>query len=167
MAYATAGLGYAGFAAGMVVGRYIGVEMIGVLQVAFVGLIVVDYLQPLLATMTKVGFVNGVNSLFADQRQALLVNGDLTANSAPKSAIALSYDAQMIYSLNYSILLLLLPPIIALILFIASKICKTKEKKEKLAEYSWIALCDFGLSAVVFLIYHIVVSLLVWAIYSK
>jgi hypothetical protein len=56
----------------------------------------------------------------------LLVKGDLTANSAPKSAVVLSYDAQMVYSLNYSILLLLLPPLTALILFIGSKICKTK-----------------------------------------
>lgn len=166
-AYAVAGLGYAGFTAGMAVGRFISVEMIGVVQLAFVGLIVVEYLQPLLAAMTKIGFVNGVNSLFSDQRQALLVNGDLTANAAPKTALALSYDAQMVYSLNYSILLLLLPPLTALILFIASKICKTKEKMERFERWSLIALCDFGLSAVVFLTYHILVSLLIWAIYSK
>jgi hypothetical protein len=66
VAYAVAGLGYAGFLGGMVVGRFISVEMIGVLQLAFVGLIVVDYLQPLLAAMTEIGFVNGVNTLFSD-----------------------------------------------------------------------------------------------------
>jgi cysteine-rich repeat protein len=65
LAYVVAGLGYAGFVGGLAIGRFISVEMMGVVQVAFVGLIVVDYLQPLLAAMAEIGFVNGVNSLFS------------------------------------------------------------------------------------------------------
>lgn len=37
----------------------------------------------------------------------------------------------MVYSLNYSVIILLLPSLVALSLFIASKITKTPERKEK------------------------------------
>lgn len=166
LAYAVAAVGYSGFLAGMFVGRFISVEMIGVLQVAFLGLISLQYMQPLFAALTNVAFVNGVNTLYSSQRQTLLVNGDLSSG-VPKNAVALQYDAQMAYSLNYSIALLLLPSFVGLVLFVASKIVKDNKKKGQLTQWSWTALCDFGLSAVVFLTYHVVASLLVWIMYGN
>lgn len=167
LAYATAGLGYAGCLAGLFVGRFISVEMIGVVQVAFVGLIVLDYMQPLLAPLARIGFVNGVNSLFADQKQSLYADGTLAVGGVPRNVAALSYDSQMAYSLNYSVALLLLPPLVALALLAGSRIAKDEERRGKLRRWAWTALCDFGLSAVVFLLYQVVTSLLVWAVYSK
>jgi hypothetical protein len=64
-------------------------------------------------------------------------------------------------------LLLLLPPLISLILFIASKAAKFDEKKKKLLRWSLLALCEFGLTAVFFVMYHFVVSLTVFIGYSK
>lgn len=54
----------AGFAAGLVMAKFIGVELIGVVQVAFIGLMTINYLQPMLAPMAKIGYVNGVNTMF-------------------------------------------------------------------------------------------------------
>lgn len=56
----------AGFAAGLVMAKFIGVEMIGVVQISFIGLMIINYLQPFLAPMAKIGFVNGVNTMLSN-----------------------------------------------------------------------------------------------------
>lgn len=58
-------LSIVGFAAGLFVAKFIGVEMIGVVQIAFIGLIAVDYVQPVLAPLSQIGMVNGVNTMFS------------------------------------------------------------------------------------------------------
>jgi hypothetical protein len=80
---------------------------------------------------------------------------------------AQEYGSQVAYSFNYTLILLLLPPLVALSMFIASKIIKVQEKKDKLAAWSWLALCEFGITAVFFVMYHFVTSLAVFAGYCR
>lgn len=57
----------------------------------------------------------------------------------PKRISSLDYASDMIYSLNYTIIILVLPLLVALALFIASKINKTNPKK--LVKLSLTVLC--------------------------
>jgi hypothetical protein len=145
----------AGFVAGLVLGKFIGVEMIGVVQVAYIGLMIINYLQPMMSTLAKIGFVNGINTLFQNST-------DVTSGQLPHRVTSLQYEAEMAYNMNYTTILLLLPPLVSLILFILSKIIKSKAGQ--LSRYSMLALCEYGLTAVMFVMYQMMVSLLVYAL---
>jgi hypothetical protein len=124
--YAVLGLALAAFAVSLFAGRFIGVEMMGVVQAAYVGLMGLIWLPPLMSKLAHLQFANGLNTFFADQRHGLIVSGDLTSGLVPPWISSLHYESEMSYSMNYSVILLILPPIAALILFIASKIVKKK-----------------------------------------
>lgn len=49
---------------GLFVRKYIGVEMIAVVQLAYVGAIIVDYWPPLFSVFAELHHVNGYNLLF-------------------------------------------------------------------------------------------------------
>jgi cysteine-rich repeat protein len=109
-------LALAGMLLAMFTSRFIGVEMVGVVQIAFIGLCMIDYLQPLISPMTKMFPINFVNSA---------LQGTATNNSAlPDRVAVLQYGVDLLYSFNYSLLLLLLPGMVSLALYIASKIRK-------------------------------------------
>lgn len=71
----------------------------------------------------------------------------------------------MIYSLNYTIGLLLIPLLVSLIIFIISKINKTNP--EKLRDLSLVVLCEYGFTAVMFILYHLCTSIGLYIAYSK
>jgi hypothetical protein len=123
--YAVLGLGLTSFAVSLFAGRFIGVEMMGVVQAAFVGLMGMLWLPPLMAKLAQLQFANGLNTYFYDFKDGLVSSGDLVKGLVPPWISTLNYESEMPYSMNYSVILLLLPPIAALILFVASKIaCK-------------------------------------------
>lgn len=103
------------FFVGLVAGKFIGVEMMGVIQVSYIGLMIINYVNPILAPLTKIVFVNGFNSMFSSPS---------VGSSIPNRITSLSYQGELAYNLNYTTALLLLPFIVSLILFIASKISK-------------------------------------------
>jgi len=70
----------------------------------------------------------------------------------------------MAVSMNYTTILLVLPLVVSLVLFIMSKAWKSRGAQ--LHRYSMLALCEYGLTAVLFALYHVVVSLLVYAFYA-
>lgn len=110
----------------MTSGKFIGVEMVGVVQASYIGLMVVKKIQPVMEPLMRMGFVNGVNTLLSDQRRRLVTDGTVVNGVVPVNVAALEYDSQMAYSFNYTVILLLLPPLMSLIFFIASKITKSK-----------------------------------------
>lgn len=115
-------LSLGGFVLGLFTVKYIGVEMMGVVQLAFIGLISVDYLQPTLAPLSKIGFVNGVNTMFQNTTAA-----ELGLTSLPNRITALQYEPAMAYTLNYTVALLILPFLISLILYLLSFAIKSKQ----------------------------------------
>lgn len=154
------GLALAGFAAGLFTAKFIGVEMLGVVQVAFIGLAIVNNLPPLLAPLAKMGYVNGVNS-------ALSGSDSSASTSLPVRESSLDYGASMVYSLNYTVALLLLPLLVSLALYIAAKCTKNDEsKQQKLMGWSQTSLCEWGLTSVMFVLYHSTVSLLIFAFHG-
>jgi hypothetical protein len=52
------------FAASLFTAKFIGIEMMGVIQLAFIGLMIVKYLPPLLSPIAQIGMVNGWNAAF-------------------------------------------------------------------------------------------------------
>jgi hypothetical protein len=151
-------LSLAGLLAGVFTAKFISVEMMGVIQVAFLGLMIMVHIQPILATLTHMSYVNGINSLFDNLKMA-------SASVLPNRLTALQYQAQLTYSFNYTFVLLVLPMIIGLVLFIVSKIWKSKQ--QLLQRLSLLAVCEYGMTAVMFLLNHIIVSIIIFAIYFK
>jgi cysteine-rich repeat protein len=147
-----------GFVAGLALGKFIGVEMIGVVQVAFIGLMVVDYLQPVLAPLSQIGFVNGINTMFEANKTQ--VSGGL-----PNRITALQYEPAMAYTLNYTLILVLLPLVVALVLRLAAALVKSKS--QKLKDYSMTALCEYGFTATMFVMYHMAIGLSLQLMYFK
>ena len=148
-------LSLAGMLLSLFTAKFIGVEMIGVVQVAFLGLMIIDYLQPLVAPMTKMFPINGLNTAFLNS----------SANNLPNRASALQYGASFAYNFNFSLILLYLPPIVSLAVFISSLI--RKDIEDKLKKISMNILCDYGLTATVFLIYHVTASLCLFMVFDS
>jgi hypothetical protein len=53
----------------------------------------------------------------------------------------LNLDAPMVHNLNYTLVILLIPLLMALILYIGSKITQTPSLQAKVLQYSKTALC--------------------------
>lgn len=143
------------FMLGLYMGKFIGVEAAGVVQLAFISLAMLDMMHPLVAPLTNLLYSNGYNGAFADSR----VN--LTSSSFPPRFQPLGYSNDMAYSVNYSLALLMLPFVVSGCLFIASRF--VKDKQQQLHSYSLQALCEFGFTTVLFLLYHEMISLLIFA----
>ena len=157
------GLALAGFVAGLFTAKFIGVEMIGVVQVAFIGLAIVNYLPPLLAPLAKIGYINGVNIPISSDP-----SDPSASTSLPFRISSLEYGASMVSSLNCTVALLLLPFLVSLALYIAAKFTKNDEKKQqKLLNWSQTSLCEWGLTSVMFVLYHNITSLLIFAFYGS
>lgn len=146
----------ASFVASLFTAKYIGVEMMGVIQIAFIGLAVVNQLPPLMAPYPSMSYVNGVNS--ANQK---------SSSGMPYRVSSLTYGASLAESFNYSTVLLLLPLLISLVLFIVARFNRNDPvKKKNYGTWSKTILCDWGLTAVMFTLYHSIVSLVLFIVYG-
>ena len=113
--------------------RYIGVEMMGVAQVAFFGLMIITEWEPILASMSYMSYVNGVNAQIQEDSHA--------AMETPSPLSGLQIDAPIISNFNCVLLFMLLPLLVALVLFVWSKVTKILSRQNMLLEYSKTALC--------------------------
>jgi cysteine-rich repeat protein len=58
--------------------KFVGVEMIGVVQVTYMGLVLIELMNPVLFQLTSLSFINGVNTAFTNQK-IQLINNKLSA----------------------------------------------------------------------------------------
>lgn len=137
--------------------KFIGVETLGVIQTAFIGLMIVNYVQPVLAPLTQLVFINGPNNFFKQ--------GSVQVDPLPNRVSNLQYESELAYSLNYSLAIVLIPLFIGLVLFLASKAVKTQEAKFK--KFSLIAACEFGFTAAMFILFHFMIATLLFASYNQ
>lgn len=123
------------FIAGLFTARFIGVEMIGVVQAAFAALIMISIAPPLLARLSRMVYNNGYNIISQGTQYT-------THSSTLPSRIAdLSYWPSLAQNLNYTLVALLLPLLVALGLYIASRRIKDHiPKKGKLYRWAMLAL---------------------------
>lgn len=148
--------GLFGFVAGFLMSRFIGLEMVGVVQLAFLGLIAVEPLHPLLAPILNLSLINGINSMFSSDQAR-------TASTVPNRLSALQYESTLAYDLNYSLAIILVPMLVGAILFIASKIIKARS--EQLKQWALRAVCEYELTVVLFLLYHATAATAIFAMY--
>lgn len=139
--------------------RYIGVEMLGVAQVAFYGLMIIDFWEPVLASLSNLVYVNGFN--------VKMKEGKSDAMETPRRLSGLQIDSPMLSNYNYVLALMILPFFLSLVFFIGSKITKLFSRQQRLFELSKIALCEYGFTAVVALEYRWVTSWEVFAMYES
>lgn len=86
----------------------------------------------------------------------------------PISISGIKYGSYSAESFNLSCVLLILPFLSSLVLYIVSKASKNNlERQEKTKKWAWLAICEWGFTAVCFFFYHTVTSLCVFAIHSK
>lgn len=150
-----AGLGLVGFLLGLYMSKFIGVELTGVVQLSFIALMSLELMHPLIAPLSQLTLSSGINSAYAANRTNLL------SSMFPARYQALGYGQDMAYSFNYMVAVLVLPFVVALALYIASRIAK--QSQEILARYSVTALCEYGFTTVLFLLYYITTSVLIFA----
>jgi ABC-type enterochelin transport system permease subunit len=84
VAFVLVGCALTGFVISMATsGKFIGVEMVGVVQAAFIGLMAVSSMGPSMGELAKIGFINGVNMLFSDSRKKLVIDGTISPSETP------------------------------------------------------------------------------------
>lgn len=114
--------------------RYIGVEMMGVAQVAFFGLMIIDDWEPTLASFSAMRYVNGYNAPIKDN------SADL-AMETPRRLSGLQLDSPLVFNFNYVITIMMFPMFLALVFYVASKATKIFTRQVKLLELSKICMC--------------------------
>lgn len=156
----------ASFVLALFTSKFIGIEMIGVVQVAYIALIMINQLHPFLASIKYINFVNGPNSAFLNDRLTL-------TNPLPNRITALEYLPPIAYSLNYSLILLLFPPLFSLIFYLLAKYYKNpdekllQERKQTFQKWAELALGEWGLTAIMFIFYNSLVSFAVTCLYYR
>lgn len=109
------------FVLGLFTSKFIGIEMIGVVQVAYISLLMINLLHPFLEPIKFINLVNGPNTAFQNDRLSL-------TNPLPNRITALEFLPPLAYSVNYSLILLLFPPLFSLIFYLVAKYYKNPDK---------------------------------------
>lgn len=99
-------------------GRVIPIEMSGIFQISFLGLITIENLQPLMIPFKKLYPVNGVNTLFGSPE---------ASSDLPWRISASGLNSSYLVNLNYSAVIILLPLLAAIVLVVINRISKDKE----------------------------------------
>lgn len=125
LGYLLMGLALGGFLFGLFFSsKLMGVEMLMVLQIAYLGLITIDKLESLLYPLANLWPVNGYNRIALPDK----------TDSALPSRIALpSYKTYFLANFNIDIVLFVLPFIVGLIVYVYAR--KKQEKEKKLTAF--------------------------------
>jgi hypothetical protein len=100
------------FVLGLISGKMVGVEMMAVVQISFFSLVTLSQLNPCFAALSSLKLVNGYNSLNHNHL------ADQFTPTKPKGIFLFS---RFIENLNFTVAIILVPLLVALISFILSK----------------------------------------------
>lgn len=156
----------AGLLLGLFTNKFIGIEMIGVVQVAYIALLMINLLHPFLQPMQYINIVNGPNMAFQRDRLSL-------SNPLPNRITALEYLPPLAYSLNYSLFMLLLPLLFSLTFYLLGKYYKNPDhelKKKRMVTFTrWagLALGEWGLTALMFVLYNCMTASTISIVYYR
>lgn len=110
LCYAVTGLAFAGFFVSIYQGKMIGVEMMGVLQIAFLSLITLSYLNPAFTSLKSLSFANGYNQVSENSNLE-----DPYISEQPKGVLLFS---RFIENYNIDLALICIPALVGLVSFI-------------------------------------------------
>jgi hypothetical protein len=105
---------------GLISGKMIGVEMMAVIQISFFSLVSLSQLNPCFAALSSLKLVNGYNSLNNDHLK------DQLTPTAPKGIFLFSRFTE---NFNFTLAIVLVPLLVALISFILSKTALKENEK--------------------------------------
>lgn len=147
LGYVLLGLAFGGFFFGLIFSsKLMGVEMMLVLQVAFVGLMGLDKLEGLLYPLVRLWSVNGYNRIGLQDKMGSIV---------PARYTVLEYKTWFLPNFNVDFVLIVLPFVVGLAVYIYSKVKSDKEYRIK----SFQICKEWGLSLLLFVQIHLLVSL--------
>lgn len=121
--------------------KYIGVEMMGVVQISCLAIVLIEYWSPSMSPLSKMKEVNGFNVALDSQRVEMLTG-------ASRQLCGIDIGANFVYSFNISTVILMLPYLAALIFCILARTWKSRSDQMK--KWAWDSLCAFGLTTVTF-----------------
>ena len=147
---------YFTFLLSMFTNKIVGLEMMGVLQVAFFVLADFDFLHPLLAPLIYFKYVNGFN-------MKLNLNGV----KLPIPVQALDYNSEFMNNVNIMLLLPAACLLISLILYLIGRFGTPSESKVSVLLWSKKLLKQYLLTAVMFSTYNIAFSTGIQTRYSS
>ena len=116
--YCVVGLAFVVFLAGLHSSKVVVTEMMGVVQLAFFGLFVLDGTDPLLTSLAPLRFSNGYNDILGALGTEALDSAALQASSRIRAA---GFSASVLRNFNTTLALAVLPLLVALVLFLMSK----------------------------------------------
>lgn len=81
--------------------------MIGVMQISYIGLFILNHSDPLIHSLNLLEFTYGMNSIITTTQQ-----------NAPNRIYSTGYTSSLISNLNLMMLIVLIPPLVSLIFYI-------------------------------------------------
>lgn len=100
------------YVGGLFVRKYVGVEMIAVVQVAYIGMAVMDDWTPLMSVYARLQEVNGLNIAMDDEMYLV---------GSPRRLLGMDISCNFLYDFNISLLILFIPYLLAAIFYGLSK----------------------------------------------
>ena len=119
------GLSFAVFAIGSYSSKIVVTEMMGIVQVSFLGLMMLNYHDPIVSSLSFLKYSNGFNDILPLE------------NILPNRIYLLGYSYFVIDNLNIPALIMIIPFFVGLIILIISQI----KRRGKLTLVSYFKLC--------------------------
>lgn len=148
------------FIIGIVSAKVVGVEMMAVLQISFFALATLSEVNPCFAALSPLAMSNGYNKNLIDNSNYI---DDI---NTPIKIKGIMQYSQYVLNTNLSLVLIIVPLILALIFFIASKVFKKEERKKYCAILSSKFLHEYTFTCLMFLSYLIAFSFVIEIIYG-
>lgn len=125
--------------------------MMAVLQLAFIGLIMIDKLEALLGPFVNFYLVNGYNGLLTD-----------TTYDHPARIQAPGYAAFFLTNFNLDFVIIAVPVVVGLLLWVIGS-CRKNSKVKRVGSR---LMKEYEISALLFVMYHLVVSVCLGFMYG-
>lgn len=148
------------FLIGIVSAKVVGVEMMAVLQISFFGLVTLSEVNPCFAALSPLVMSNGYNKNLIDNKNYI---DDI---NTPIKIKGIMQYSQYVLNTNLSLVLILIPLILALIFFVASRVSKKEERKKYCAILSSKFLHEYTFTCLMSLSYLIAFSFLIEIVYG-
>lgn len=148
------GIGFVVYLLGLVSAKIVATEMVGVMQIAYFGLFIVNHSDPLIHSLNDLSFANGLNTLISAAQQ-----------KSPNRIYAVGYTPSILSNLNCMVVLLILPPLVSLVLY---QIHKRSTKYRIRMEKAWkLAIGEWFLTGALFILYNYSSSFVAFCLFSE
>lgn len=148
-----AGLALIVYVIGLLSSKIAASEMIGIVQIAYIGLFIVNHSDPLINSLNNLEMANGINNLI-----------DTTQQNTPNRIFSTGYTSSALSNLNIMLFVLILPPIASILFYVIHR--KSTKYRFAMSKAWKLAIGEWYLSAFLFVLYNYSSSLITVFLFS-